>query len=593
MRTAVFSVMLTSFIMSRTFIIAQPAANEGMDTTGRSLSYPIAGSHLLRERDEDAARFVAAHPEILSGLRKNAVWGFTVGSQHTWYADKFTDGTRYPVPSTCHGVGNSCYVFVEDANWANGRVNQSIVDSVLRALDVATPASAIKGIFQTDIDTFGNPPDVDGDPRIIVLLLDIIDGYTGSGGYIAGYFTSYNELPLATSNQAEIYFLDVNPANLTTQTGLKNGLATTAHEFQHMIHYNYDPAEITFVNEGFSEIAPVICGYALRDQTPYVNETNHYLFDWRTGNNTTVLRDYSRASRFSLYLLDQFGSSVFKPIVQSTKHGIAGIDEGLAGASPATIRRFADIFLDWEVANILDDVAVDARYAYSYPSLKKAVPRSIAGASVPPTIDTVQSLAARYLSFTGGTGLNITFSSSSSSLVINAVELGTSSKRVVPVSLGTEFSEPAFGTSYSTINFVVTNTSASAPGIFQYLSVSGTTAVGSAGDALPQVTRLEQNYPNPFNPSTTFEFQISEFEFVSLKVFDLLGREVAVLMNEQKLPGYYKVRFSARGGDGSELSSGVYFFRLQTGSFSSVKKLLYVRGVDAGDDPKLGCQFPY
>jgi hypothetical protein len=559
---------------------AQQAVQRGSEEQETSGIFPIAGSHLLKEREEEVGRLFALHPELRTALRKTAAWAFSVGSQATWYADRFTNNTRYQVPSTCRAVGTSCYLFVEDASWTNGRVNQAVLDSVVRALDAATPANPSAGIFQTDIAAFGSPPDVDHDSRIVVLLLDIVDGFSGTGGYIAGYFTSFNEVPkitpgFSTSNEAEIYFLDVNPANLTTPGGLRNGLATTAHEFQHMIHFNYDPTEITFVNECLSEVAEVICGYPLRDQSGYVNETNHYLFDWRGTDNTLVLRDYSRASRFALYLRDQFGTGVFKPVVQSAAHGIAGIDQGLSALVPSTSRRFAGVFQDWLVANALDDTGIDPRYGYQYPSLLKAVPKVFASPDVASTTDTVQNLGGRYLAFAGGNGLHVTFSSSSLTLVIKAVETGQVSKRVLPVTLGVQFNEPEFGTTYSSVSFVVMNTSTTTPAVFQYVSRGGTTSATDEGPALPAQAGLEQNYPNPFNPSTTIGYAIASTDqgpgseqagsgslglgssWVRLIVYDLLGREVAVLVNEKQAPGRYSVTWNSRG-----LASGVYVCRL-------------------------------
>jgi hypothetical protein len=83
---------------------------------------------------------------------------------------------------------------------------------------------------------------------------------------------------------------------------------------------------------------------------------------------------------------------------------------------------------------------------------------------------------------------------------------------------------------------------------------------------------LSQNYPNPFNPSTTIKFELPNTSHVSLNVYDILGREVSVLVNERKAPGSYEVKF-----DGSNLASGVYFYRLQTESFVDTKKLLLLR----------------
>ncbi|RPI59674.1 MAG: T9SS C-terminal target domain-containing protein [Ignavibacteriales bacterium] len=77
----------------------------------------------------------------------------------------------------------------------------------------------------------------------------------------------------------------------------------------------------------------------------------------------------------------------------------------------------------------------------------------------------------------------------------------------------------------------------------------------------PNSFSLEQNYPNPFNPSTKIEFRIADFGFVTLKVYDVLGKEVATLVNEEKQPGTYKVVFSPESSF-KQLASGVYFYQL-------------------------------
>jgi uncharacterized protein (DUF362 family) len=101
-----------------------------------------------------------------------------------------------------------------------------------------------------------------------------------------------------------------------------------------------------------------------------------------------------------------------------------------------------------------------------------------------------------------------------------------------------------------------------------------------AHDETPSHLSLEQNYPNPFNPSSDIRYQVpapreaagSEFRMVRLAVYDILGHEVAVLVNEQKAPGTYQVRFDATG-----MPSGVYFYRLQAGIAAVTKKMLVVR----------------
>ena len=101
--------------------------------------------------------------------------------------------------------------------------------------------------------------------------------------------------------------------------------------------------------------------------------------------------------------------------------------------------------------------------------------------------------------------------------------------------------------------------------------VQWTTEVAGA-PITPRSFALYQNYPNPFNPATTLRFAIADYRFVSLMIFDVLGREVALAVNERKSPGIYEVRFDASG-----LSSGVYFYRLEAGRFIETKKMVVIK----------------
>ena len=83
---------------------------------------------------------------------------------------------------------------------------------------------------------------------------------------------------------------------------------------------------------------------------------------------------------------------------------------------------------------------------------------------------------------------------------------------------------------------------------------------------------LEQNYPNPFNPTTTINYEIPERGFVTLKVYDILGREVTILINEEKPAGSYEVQFTASG-----LTSGIYFYQIKAGEYSETKKMILLK----------------
>jgi hypothetical protein len=98
------------------------------------------------------------------------------------------------------------------------------------------------------------------------------------------------------------------------------------------------------------------------------------------------------------------------------------------------------------------------------------------------------------------------------------------------------------------------------------------TSITNNNSELPKEFSLSQNYPNPFNPNTNIGFRIADFGFVSLKVYDVIGKEVAALVNEKLNAGVYNINFDASG-----LASGMYFYKLTSGEFVDTKKLILVK----------------
>ena len=98
------------------------------------------------------------------------------------------------------------------------------------------------------------------------------------------------------------------------------------------------------------------------------------------------------------------------------------------------------------------------------------------------------------------------------------------------------------------------------------------TGVNNEQSPIPTVWKLEQNYPNPFNPSTTIKYQVPKAGYVSLKIYDILGREVLILVNENKIAGYYETRFNA-----VRFPSGVYIYELRSDEFTSVRIMMLVK----------------
>jgi photosystem II stability/assembly factor-like uncharacterized protein len=113
-------------------------------------------------------------------------------------------------------------------------------------------------------------------------------------------------------------------------------------------------------------------------------------------------------------------------------------------------------------------------------------------------------------------------------------------------------------------------------GIWQRF-LSEITGIEMNKNDIPNTFTLFQNYPNPFNPTTTIKYQIPHLTNIKLQIFDLLGREVITLTNEQKQPGVYSAQWDGTDNNGNTISSGVYFCRLQTANFQKCIKLLLLK----------------
>lgn len=108
--------------------------------------------------------------------------------------------------------------------------------------------------------------------------------------------------------------------------------------------------------------------------------------------------------------------------------------------------------------------------------------------------------------------------------------------------------------------------------VMKFIDTAVTIGIINNSQQIPKEYSLSQNYPNPFNPVTNIKFGIPKQGLVKMIVYDILGREVTLLINEVKLAGTYEVKF-----DGSNLASGVYFYRIVSGDFVDIKKMVLIK----------------
>lgn len=296
---------------------------------------PVCGTHLLPRS--------GALPRA---AKLQAVQPFKVGDPLTVPAFSFRwgDGGHYQTTTTCRFVGRHCYIFVEDEVW--GTLTQAGIDSLADAFDRTTPGDAGRGIYAIDTDLFGPPPDVDGDPRILIVLLDILDNSATTGITFVGYFDTDNQGP---PTSREIIYIDTNPLDITGTLAR----ATLTHEFQHMLHWRADPDEDKWVDEGCSEYAELACGYKDTTQTAaaaFLEVTNTSLTLWED-----LPFDFDQSFLWMTYFVQRSGEAVLKPLLSEPENGIAGINRVLA--SHNTSQRFETLFADWMAATYLDGPA--------------------------------------------------------------------------------------------------------------------------------------------------------------------------------------------------------------------------------------------
>ena len=168
--------LLVSACFAQNIAIHEKIAKESLSSALLSVqeSYPVCGTTRLIPKEQEIIDYFNEHPEEITphSLAKPA-WNFEVGEPRNWYAASWVTNDNYLVASTCRAVGENCYIFVADDNWnasiENGPVDQAAVDAIVEGFDNNTPNFATQGIFGVDITTFGEPPNIDGDPKIIIL----------------------------------------------------------------------------------------------------------------------------------------------------------------------------------------------------------------------------------------------------------------------------------------------------------------------------------------------------------------------------------------------------------------------------------------
>lgn len=301
-----------------------------------------------------------------------------IGFQRPFFAIDFARKQQYTINATLRASGPHCYIFVEDSEWRE-TVTPLTVQSIQRAFDNATPADPRRGIYDILTDDFDTPPDIDGNQKVILLLLGIRD--IGNLTVTAGYFMPIDQqrgvlhhptLGPIRSNEADILYLN-SKIRYTNSAEIE---AVIAHELQHLIHWKHSPNEEIWIDEGCAGYATFRCGYNLYQHIQAFQKTpNISLTDWSQMSQTHLLAHYGAAFFFIQYLHDHYGGTpTVAAIVKNRLDGINGITHALAARGMPN--KFSNIFSDWKVANYLStwhplgNVKTPFRYNTSIPVIK-------------------------------------------------------------------------------------------------------------------------------------------------------------------------------------------------------------------------------
>jgi len=335
---------------------------------------PVHATDLLMERPEARAALETFHYLKETGqLEARAVpppRAYTLGERRTFKAFNFLEEEREELPFVLEMIGSVVRIWVEGPPALPPATRRAALDSLRQALEETTPAASInpaQGIIANSQALIGAPPNVDGDGVLDVLLLNIRDAFDPETNprFIAGFVDPADLTD--TGNARDVLYLDdraVRAAGTTSRT-LTDVLSTAAHEYQHLIHLNYDRRELTFVNEGLSEWNEVLNGYRPR-RMAYLGDPgqlNVPLLRWSGRGSAAVLFDYQRAGLLTSYLARRLGLEHTGSITRDPARGVDGYRHAVRTAG----RSWRDVLLDFHTANVLNDPVSDPRFGYDDP----------------------------------------------------------------------------------------------------------------------------------------------------------------------------------------------------------------------------------
>ncbi|PKL46650.1 MAG: hypothetical protein CVV42_15765 [Candidatus Riflebacteria bacterium HGW-Riflebacteria-2] len=291
-----------------------------------------------------------------------------VGDVEVFNTFNITSGKHERVRARLQKIGKHCYIYLQEGK----KVATSVISRIASEFDTK--------IYSNTRSMFGSEwtPGIDGDPRITLFLLDIQDGHNpaqGRRGYTAGYFYAgdcYNRKKKRESNEREMLYLDIYPS----VPGSQEFMSVVAHEFQHMIHWNNDPKEFTWVNESLSQLSQFLCGYGHPPQlNAFIRNTHNNLAAWADDD---MLANYGQVYLWAYYISIRIASTddrrraFVRRMVAQTSQGFSGLNAAIK--KQGIKNNVRNLFRSFCLANYLNDNRIErGAYGYDKPLAKFAL----------------------------------------------------------------------------------------------------------------------------------------------------------------------------------------------------------------------------
>jgi hypothetical protein len=495
-----------------------------------------------------------------------------VGDSWDWYIWRLNGFPEADLLScTVRGMGPNCYVVVEDSQW-NVNIDQAQVDAIVAAFEEESIGiHPDQGIWDINTTYFGDPPDpLDADPRVYILYYDFD---VAADGFFWAFDQQCDDVAAFNSNECDVVYMncsDYDPAGPYL-------LAVLAHEFEHLIHYNYDPNEAAWLDEGLAELAMWLYGNPdVVSSFPAAPDRDLTTFDG-------AWADYIKSYLWSLYVYERYGGQpTIRALVAEPSNSIQAHDAVLADLGYA--ERFVDVFGDWVVANYVDDTTIgDGRFGYLGETLPPFAPfGTFSTYPVGPQAASVQHWAADYARYLEATDLLATFDGSDTNgFRVRAILLDdVSPTEIVDMSLDAaqsgSLSLPQIGSTHD--EAVLVYAGAQSTGTTSYMYGAQADVVGTPGSPVPPSAFLSAR---PRDGAIELSFAlpgVAVGERIELAVFDAAGRRVrAWSLLASGSPGERSVSWDVRTLAGHAVASGTYFVRLSAADARLVARATVVR----------------